>query len=127
MAISDELGLIARPLEVVARDEVVARVSEIVKSNDVSVLVLGLPTRLGGGEGTSAEGARGLGEELAEKTGLRVVYVDEKYTSRLAEEALLGSGMKRRKRREKVDKVAAAIILQSFLDRPAGSGNSDSP
>jgi putative Holliday junction resolvase len=72
---------------------------------------------LSGGEGVSATEARKLAEEIRTVTGVDVVMVDERFTSRLAEVALLESGMKRRKRRETVDKVAAAIILQDYLDR----------
>ncbi len=124
LAISDGLGLTARPLEVVARKRVVDRVKELVSTYDVAGLIIGLPTGLTGGEGQSAEGARRLGDELCEATGLGVEYIDERFTSRIAEEALLGAGMKRRNRRETVDKVAAAIILQAYLDRLSGNGNS---
>lgn len=126
IAISDGLGLTARPLEVVARGEVVERVADIVASYDVTRLIIGLPTALGGHEGASAEGARDLGRELAAATGVDIEFVDEKFTSRMAEEALLDSGMKRRRRRETVDKVAAAIILQAYLDTRGSEGNSKS-
>lgn len=124
LAISDGLGLTARPLEVVPRAKIVARVRDLVSAYDVAALIIGLPTGLSGGEGVSAEGARSLGEELSRATGLDVEFVDERFTSRMAEEALLGAGMKRRNRRETVDKVAAAIILQAYLDRRGGNGNS---
>lgn len=127
IAISDGLGLMARPLEVAARSDVASRVEEIVSTYGVARLIIGLPTALGGHEGASAEGARSLGEELAAATGLEVEYVDEKFTSRMAEETLLDSGMKRRERREAVDKVAAAIILQEYLDNRARGWNSKSP
>ena len=125
LAISDGLGLTARPLEVVSRVSVVARVQELVDEFEISALVLGLPTSLSGDEGVSAVGARALGEELSAATGVRVEYLDERFTSKLAEGVLLDSGMKRRDRRETVDKVAAAIILQDYLDRQAGRGNLD--
>lgn len=124
LAISDGLGLTARPLDVVPRSEVADRVADIASTHDVGKLIIGLPTGLGGHEGSSAQGARELGEELSARTGLPVEYVDEKFTSRLAEGALLDSGMRRRKRRETVDKVAAAIILQTYLDRSDAGGNS---
>ncbi len=124
LAISDGLGLTARPLEVVPRHEIIGRVRDLVSTYDVAALIIGLPTGLSGREGGAAEGARRLGDELCDATGLGVVYVDERFTSRIAEEALLGSGMKRRMRRETVDKVAAAIILQAYLDQLAGNGNS---
>jgi putative Holliday junction resolvase len=126
LAISDGLGMTARPLEVVARTDVVSHVEDVVSTYGVTRLIIGLPTALGGHEGASAEGARSLGEELAEATGVEVEYVDEKFTSRMAEEALLDAGIKRRKRRETVDKVAAAIILQAYLDRRGREWNSES-
>lgn len=125
IAISDGLGLTARPLDTVPRGGVVERVKELVEAYEVEKLIVGLPTGLGGQTGPSVEGAQALGQELAAVTGLAVEYIDERFTSRLAEGVLLNSGMKRRQRRETVDKVAAAIILQAFLDRTGDSGNSD--
>ena len=126
IALSDGLGLTARPLEVIARAEVTERVADIVSMYGVTRLIIGLPTALGGHEGPSAEGARALGEELRAATGVEIEYVDERFTSRMAENALLDAGMKRRKRRETVDKVAAAIILQEYLDSRPLDGNSNS-
>ena len=117
LAISDPLGLTARPLSVVSRSTAVEEVVNLVKEQDIGTIVVGLPTGLSGGEGMSATEARKLADELGTATGVDVVLVDERFTSRLAEVALLESGMKRRKRRETVDKVAAAIILQDYLDR----------
>jgi putative Holliday junction resolvase len=121
LALSDGLGITARPLEVVPRSRVGERVVELCAEHGVDMLVVGLPTGLNGQEGAAVAGARALGEELAELTGLPVTYIDERFTSKLAESALLESGMRRRSRRDKVDKVAAAIILQSFLDRRSGN------
>lgn len=116
LALSDPLGLTARPLAVVPRSKIVEEVVSLVKEQEVGTIVVGLPTGLGGDEGISASEARKLADELATATGVDVVLRDERYTSRMAESALLESGMKRRKRRESVDKVAAAIILQDYLD-----------
>lgn len=116
LAISDGLGVLASPLDVVPRDRIVDVVQSIAMEMDVAKIVLGLPTALGGHEGTSAEEARSLGKDLHKATGLPVVYHDERFTSRMAETALLGKGMKRRDRRQNVDKIAAAIILQDYLD-----------
>lgn len=127
LAISDGLGMTARPLEVVPRQEVVDRVREIHGEYSLTGVVVGLPTALAGHEGPSAIEARRLGAELEEALGLEIVYVDERFTSRMAEEALLGSGMKRRKRRGTVDKVAAAIILQGYLDSLRRPGNPETP
>jgi putative Holliday junction resolvase len=116
LALSDTLGLTANPLAVVPRSSIVDEVMRLVKEKDVGTIVVGLPTGLGGDEGISASEARELADELATATGVDVVLRDERYTTRIAETALLESGMKRRKRRESVDKVAAAIILQDYLD-----------
>ncbi len=116
LAISDPLGVLASPLAVVPRHEVVRYVANIANDQDLVKIVVGLPTALRGNEGDSANEARVLGEELAEATGLEVVYSDERFTSRIAESNLLETGMKRRDRRKTVDKVAATIILQDYLD-----------
>jgi putative holliday junction resolvase len=128
LAISDPLGITARPLEVVPRPDLAVRMRELITEYDIETVVVGVPRSLGGGESASTVGARLLGEQLGADTGLEVVYVDERFTSKMAEEALVESGMKRRKRRETVDKVAAAIILQTYLDgNPRPSGDVESP
>lgn len=116
LAVSDPLGMTVSPLDVVPRGEVVAYVAGVVKELELGKIVVGLPTGLGGREGFSAEEARTLGKELSEASGLPVVYHDERFTSRMAESNLLDKGMKRRDRRRKVNEVAAAIILQDYLD-----------
>lgn len=116
LALSDSLGLTATPLDVVDRSDAVAEIIRLAQIHEVGTIVVGLPTSLGGGEGTSAVDARSLGEELAQATNAEVVYLDERFTSRMAESALLESGMKRRDRKNTIDKVAAAIILQDYLN-----------
>jgi putative Holliday junction resolvase len=117
LAISDELRITARPLDVVARPDVIEYVERLAQEMKIAKIVVGLPVSLGGSEGGSAEGARLLGRQLNEATSLPVDFLDERFTSRMAERALLESGMKRRGRRQTVDKVAAAIILQEYLDK----------
>ena len=116
LAISDGLGVLASPLDVVPRGRVVDVVKGIAIEMDIAKIVVGLPTALGGHEGPSADEARSLGKDLQNATDLPVVYHDERFTSRMAESTLLSKGMKRRDRRQKVDKIAAAIILQDYLD-----------
>jgi putative Holliday junction resolvase len=116
LAVSDGLGILASPLDVVPRERAVEVVMRVVIEMDIAKIVVGLPTALGGHEGASADEARSLGKDLHNATELPVVYHDERFTSRMAETALLGKGMKRRDRRQKVDKIAAAIILQDYLD-----------
>ena len=116
LALSDTLRITANPHSTVPRAEAVAVVMNLVKEMVVGTIVVGLPTGLSGDEGTSASEARKLADELSSATGIDVVLVDERYTSRIAESSLLQTGMKRRERREKVDQVAAALILQDYLD-----------
>lgn len=116
MAISDGLGLIAHPLAVVGAADAVSEIARLVAEEEVRTIVVGLPTGLGGTEGASAEGARALAEELGTLDGVDVVLLDERFTSRIAEQTLLDQGVKRRERRAIVDKVAASILLQEYLD-----------
>lgn len=121
IALSDPLGIIAQPHVVLDRrrgsflDEIQALCTEY----SVETIVIGLPTSLSGEEGSAAERARVLGDEVAVATGCEVVFFDERFTTVQAEAALLEGGMRRRKRRETVDKVAAAVMLQGYLDGQA--------
>jgi putative Holliday junction resolvase len=118
VAVSDALRITAQPLEVIARGKAVGRVAEIVAEYEIEEIVVGLPTSLNGTEGLPASSARGFGAEIALATGIEVRYVDERFTTVTAEKVMLEAGAKRRVRRDSLDKVAAAIILQAFLDRP---------
>jgi len=124
LALSDELHLTASPYQVIARGDLRSKLRDIADAYDIELVVVGLPTGLGGNETESASQARALAEEIASATGWEVAFVDERFTSRMAEGALLESGMRRRQRKETVDKVAAAIILQTYLDRQGLDGNS---
>lgn len=125
LAISDGLGLTARPLDVVPAAQLDDHLRKLVDEYEVTRVVVGLPTGLSGTEGDSAHGARELANKISELLDVDVVLVDERFTSRMAEGVLLESGMKRRDRKETVDKVAAAIILQTYLDTMQRDGNSD--
>lgn len=116
LALSDPLGLTATPLAVVDRTIALEEIARLAQIHDVGTIVVGLPTSLGGGEGRSAADARSLGDQLTRATTAEIVYLDERFTSRMAESALLESGMKRRERKTTIDKVAAAIILQDYLN-----------
>ena len=118
VAISDELRIAAHALMVVPRREAPARVADLVEEYGVTEIVIGLPTSLSGQEGESARAARDFGREIEEATGLAVTWVDERFTSKDAERVMLEAGTRRRARRANLDKVAATVILQSFLDRP---------
>lgn len=117
LALSDELRITAQPLEVVARADAVNRIAAIVVEMNVAEIVMGLPVGLSGKEGPAAFEARLLGDEVAKATGLAVTFADERFTTSTAERAMLAANVRRSRRRETVDKVAAAVILQAFLDR----------
>jgi putative Holliday junction resolvase len=125
LAISDGLGLTARPLEVVPAGKAVERICQLIIAHDVARVIIGLPTGLTGQEGPSVEGARQLARQVEESAGIAVELIDERFTSRMAEAALLESGMRRRDRRATVDKVAAAIILQGYLNSLGSEGNQE--
>jgi putative Holliday junction resolvase len=118
VAISDPGRVIATPLEVIDRRRtgVMERVLQLCRDHEVTLIVVGMPTSLSGEAGPAAALARELGEGIATSTGCDVVYWDERFTSVTAEAALLESGMRRRDRRHRRDMVAAAVILQGYLD-----------
>jgi putative Holliday junction resolvase len=96
--------------------EPVAEIARLCAEYEVETVVVGLPRTLAGEEGPSAVKARELGAAIAAASGCDIRFFDERFTTVQAESALLEGGMRRRKRRETVDKVAAAMMLQGFLD-----------
>ncbi|MEN8234172.1 MAG: Holliday junction resolvase RuvX [Actinomycetota bacterium] len=119
VALSDPTGTIASPHSVIDRrtTSVKAAVRELCDEFSVEKIVVGLPTGLSGNEGPAAKAAREVAETVAEATGLPVDLQDERFTTVTAEAALLEGGVRRAKRRDVRDKVAAAVILQAYLDR----------
>ncbi len=124
LAISDATGLIARPLEVVAAGADAAALGRalrpIVEREQVEGLVVGLPRRMGGEEGPEAVHARAVGVHLHRALGLPVEMWDERLSTVEATDRLIEAGVSRRERKGVVDKVAAALILQGFLDARHG-------
>ena len=118
VALSDPLGIIAQPHVVLdrRRRSVLDEIRAICAEYAVETIVIGLPTSLSGVEGSAAERARLLGDEVSEATGCEIVFFDERFTTVQAEAALLEGGMKRRRRRETIDKIAASVMLQGDLD-----------
>ena len=121
VALSDESGTIASPLTTVSAkqpyDAVATEFRQICEENEVRALVVGLPFSMSGGTGgTSARAAKTLGRKLARTLGLKVAFCDERFTTALADRALLEADVNRKKRKTVVDKVAAALMLQTFLD-----------
>ncbi|HEY4028048.1 MAG TPA: Holliday junction resolvase RuvX [Candidatus Dormibacteraeota bacterium] len=123
VAVSDPTGTIAQPLGAVPAEPaatLVERLTALAREQEATGLVVGLPRRLDGGVGPEAKAARALADELRRTSGLTVTLVDERLTSVAAERALLATGASRARRRQLSDQVAAALILQSYLDAAAG-------
>ena len=119
-AISDELQLLAHPLETIpANEEAASRVAEIVREKKVDHVVAGLPKRMNGQLGTAATEVLQFVEKLRAILPCRVVTWDERLTTVAAHRALREAGKKTRHTRRYVDQVAAQMILQSYLDRQA--------
>lgn len=119
VAVSDPSGTIAQPLTALSADPentLVERLAALAREQEATALVVGLPRRLSGRLGPEGQAARGLADALRKATGLPVTLVDERLTSAAAERALLSAGLSRAKRRRLSDQVAAALILQTFLD-----------
>ncbi|CAN5717769.1 MAG: Holliday junction resolvase RuvX [Ilumatobacteraceae bacterium] len=120
VAVSDRSGTVATPLVVIERSgsrrRDHERIAALVKDEKAELLVVGLPRSMSGAEGPAARGARDEAEALASVVGVPVDTWDERLTTVTAERALRAGGVRGRARRQVVDKVAAAIILQSWLD-----------
>ena len=121
VAVSDLLGITANPRETYFRkkdniDADIAYFCDYAKKDDADAFVLGLPKNMDGTEGDRALVTRQFGDMLAEASGLPVLYQDERLTTVSAERMLIDADVRREKRKKVIDKVAATIILQSFLD-----------
>ena len=120
VAISDELHLLAHPLETIsANQQPAARVAEIVRARNVDHVVAGIPKRMDGQIGPAATEVLKFVEKLRAILPCPVVTWDERLTTAAAHRALRDAGKKTRQTRSYVDQVAAQMILQSYLDRRA--------
>ncbi len=118
IAATDALGMMAHPVESipVARVEPLARIGELVRMRGVRTLVLGLPLRLDGTEGTTAAKVRAFGERLASRhPELPLVYVDEFMSTSVAQEKLRQAGRKAKRQRSVIDQAAAVEILNRWM------------
>jgi putative Holliday junction resolvase len=116
LAMTDELGIIASPYDVVPNAaDVYDNIGGIVTDTGVGKIIVGLPVTLSGDEGAAAEAARAFAETLAESVDVPVELFDERLTTRAAERAMREGGAGRRKIKEKADAVAAALLLETYL------------
>ena len=119
VAVSDELGLTAQGLLTLERtgmQEDIKRLADIVQDWSVGKVVAGLPRNMNGTLGPQAVKVKEFVNCLQDVIGIEVVYQDERLTTAAAQRTLLEGNVSRRKRKEVVDKIAAAMILQNYLD-----------
>ncbi|HVE77149.1 MAG TPA: Holliday junction resolvase RuvX [Actinomycetota bacterium] len=117
IAISDPEGTVAVPLEVIPNDATAMdRIRGAAERINAEVVVVGLPVRLDGKEGAEAESARAFASAVFESLGIPVHMLDERLSSKQVSRAMSRGGINSRRQRGKLDGVAAAMLLQSYLD-----------
>ncbi|MDQ0339551.1 putative Holliday junction resolvase [Caldalkalibacillus uzonensis] len=119
VSISDELGWTAQGLEVIKRtnlEQDLARLEDLIGQYQVSQIIVGLPKNMDGTIGQTGVLCQAFAQALQAKTGLPVKMWDERLSTQSAERILLAADMSRKKRKQVIDKMAAVIILQSYLD-----------
>lgn len=122
VAISDPLLITAQGKEIVRRKDenhlrkTLARIEELIVEYEVEKIVLGYPVNMDGSEGPRVEATKEFKDKLERRTGLPVIFWDERLTTVEADEAMMEAGIRREKRKEYVDMIAATLILQSYLD-----------
>jgi putative Holliday junction resolvase len=122
LALGDPTGMLASPLEVVPAEppkQALARIAAVCRDRNVVGIVVGLPMRLDGTDTPATQKARAFAEALKSQVTVEVALWDERFTTVTAENALIEGGMRREKRKQVVDMVAAQILLQHYLDAHA--------
>ncbi len=122
VAISDELMITAQPVMTITRKsenklrKTLARIEELIDEYEVSFVVLGYPKNMNNTEGARVEATMEFKEHLERRTGLEVYLQDERMSTIESERILMDAGVRREDRKEYVDKMAAAVILQTYMD-----------
>ena len=122
VAVSDPLLITAQGLEIIRRKEenklrqTLARIEELIVEYEVEEIVLGLPKNMNATEGVRVELTNEFKEKLERRTGLPVTMWDERLTTVAADRAMMEAGIRRENRKDYVDKIAATLILQGYLD-----------
>lgn len=120
LAVSDELGITAQGIDTVIRTETASdlnQIIKIIKEKEISKLVVGLPKNMNGTLGPQVEKVKDFVKLLTEKCPLEIVYWDERLTTVAAQRSLLEGDLSRKKRKMAVDRIAAVLILQGYLDK----------
>ena len=120
VAMSDLLGITAQPVETYWRKNRAADIEHFVKllaEREADVIVCGLPLNMNGSEGSQAADTREFANALSAASGITVEFADERLTTAMARRSLIEGGMRRDKRKNVVDQVAAVHILQTYMDK----------
>jgi putative Holliday junction resolvase len=123
LAVTDPERLIASPLEVVPTVKLMSFLEEYLRKEKVDILVIGYPRDLKGRDTHTTQKVREIYELMKKRFSPREIHrVDERFTSKMAFDAMIEGGMKKKDRRKKgnVDKISATLILQSFLEKRSG-------
>ncbi|MDW7740412.1 MAG: Holliday junction resolvase RuvX [Bacillota bacterium] len=118
VAITDPLGLTAQGIDVITYDkidEAVEKLKMICQKYEVETIVVGNPLNMNGTAGTASEQAANFADILRNELGLPVVMIDERLTSAGAERTLISGGVSRKNRKKFRDKIAAVLILETYL------------
>ena len=119
VALSDELKMIAQPLEFIEAEpfaDFLVRLKELIRTKEVELILVGMPRNMDGSYGEAAAKVREFVAVLKETITVPLRLWDERLTSTQANRLLIAGNVRRGDRKEKVDKMAAAILLQSYLD-----------
>ena len=117
LAISDDLGMLAHPLETVpAKERPMERILEVIAQHKVETIVLGLPRNMDGSYGAAAEKIKVFHEKLKAVVTCKIILWDERLTTVAAQKSLHEAGRNAKKSRAVIDQVAAQMILQGWLD-----------
>lgn len=126
VAISDPLLITAQGIEIIRRErenklrQTLARIEQLIVEYEVTEIVLGLPKNMNDTLGERAELSLAFRDKLERRTGLPVTMWDERLTTVAAERAMIEAGLRREERAAHVDKIAACLILQGYLDSRSG-------
>lgn len=122
VAVSDELGLTAQPLETIRRKDenklrrTYARIEELVREYEAKTIVLGFPKNMNNTVGERGDAAIDFRDALVRRIGIPVILWDERLTTVASERVLMESGVRRENRKKVIDQIAASFILQGYLD-----------
>ena len=119
VAVSDVLGVIAQGVCTIVRDDHMTeynKLSELIKKYDINTIVVGMPNHLDGNYTKSSKLVEDFSQDLIDRFGVKIHYQDERLTSIAAESILIEGKIRRENRKDYIDKIAATLILQTFLD-----------